>query len=227
MSNEMTVFITHKIQSIKQEIPDKVKLIAVTKQVNVESMRLAYEVGVRDFGENRLQEALTKQEQLQDLTDINWHFIGHIQKNKAKKVIENFDWIHSLDSLALAQRLDRLAGELNKSPKVLLQVKMLPDPNKYGWQVEELWQDLEQLDRCRQLDIQGLMTILPLGLSSTEALATFKEAQKLAKAIARKNYSHLKMEQLSMGMSEDYQMAIAAGATMIRLGRTIFGERKK
>ena len=227
MSNEMTVSIAHKIQLIEQEIPEQVKLVAITKQVNVESMRSAYEVGVKDFGENRLQEALTKQEQLQDLTDINWHFIGHIQKNKAKKVIENFDWIHSLDSLALAKRLDRLAGELDKIPKVLLQVKMLPDPNKHGWQVEELWQDLAQLDRCCQLDIQGLMTILPLGLSSVEARAAFQEAQKLARAIAQKKYSHLKMEQLSMGMSGDYQMAIAAGATIIRLGRTIFGERKK
>ncbi len=223
----MTVSVSQKIKLLESEIPKNVKLIAVTKQVGIERMREAYQMGIRDFGENRLQEALAKQEQLKDLTDLNWHFIGHIQKNKAKKVVENFDWIHSLDSLALAQRLNRLAAELNKTPLVLLQVKMLPDPNKYGWEVAELWSDLEQLDRCRQLKIQGLMTILPLGLSPTESLAAFKKTRELATTIKQKQYSNLQMEQLSMGMSGDYQLAIAAGATMIRLGRTIFGERPK
>lgn len=223
----MTVSVSQKIKLLESEIPKNVKLIAVTKQVGIERMREAYQMGIRDFAENRLQEALAKQEQLKDLTDLNWHFIGHIQKNKAKKVVENFDWIDSLDSLALAQRLNRLAAELNKTPQVLLQVKMLPDPNKYGWEVAELWSDLEQLDRCRQLKIQGLMTILPLGLSPTESLAAFKKTRELATTIKQKQYSNLQMEQLSMGMSGDYQLAIAAGATMIRLGRTIFGERPK
>ncbi len=223
----MTVSVSQKIKLLESEIPKNVKLIAVTKQVGIERMREAYQMGIRDFAENRLQEALAKQEQLKDLTDLNWHFIGHIQKNKAKKVVENFDWIHSLDSLALAQRLNRLAAELNKTPQLLLQVKMLPDPNKYGWEVAELWSDLEQLDRCRQLKIQGLMTILPLGLSPTESLAAFKKTRELATTIKQKQYSNLQMEQLSMGMSGDYQLAIAAGATMIRLGRTIFGERPK
>ncbi|MDJ0589069.1 MAG: YggS family pyridoxal phosphate-dependent enzyme [Pleurocapsa sp. MO_226.B13] len=223
----MTVSVSQKIKLLESEIPKNVKLIAVTKQVGIERMREAYQMGIRDFAENRLQEALAKQEQLKDLSDLNWHFIGHIQKNKAKKVVENFDWIHSLDSLALAQRLNRLAAELNKTPQVLLQVKMLPDPNKYGWEVAELWPDLEQLDRCRQLKIQGLMTILPLGLSPTESLAAFKKTRELATTIKQKQYSNLQMEQLSMGMSGDYQLAIAAGATMIRLGRTIFGERPK
>ncbi|WP_319422574.1 YggS family pyridoxal phosphate-dependent enzyme [Pleurocapsa sp. FMAR1] len=219
----MTGSIAKKINLIKQKIPQNVKLIAITKQVSIEAMKEAYETGVRDFGENRLQEALTKQQQLK-LGDINWHFIGHIQKNKAKKVIENFAWIHSVDSLALAQRLNRLAAELNRVPKVFLQVKILPDPNKYGWQVTELWEDLEKLNQFNQLDIQGLMTILPLGLSPAETLNAFQATQKLAAAIQEKNYANLTMEQLSMGMSEDYPQAIAAGATMIRLGRTIFSD---
>lgn len=223
----MTPSITQKIQLIQQKLPSQVKLIAITKQVGISAIREAYDTGVRDFGENRLQEALAKQEQLSDLQDIQWHFIGHIQKNKAKKVIENFDWIHSVDSLPLAQRLNRLAGELNHSPQVLLQVKILPDPNKYGWQISELLRDLEQLDRCQCLNIQGLMTILPLGLSTTETLAAFQETNKLATKIRQKNYSNLAMEQLSMGMSGDYPLAVEAGATMIRLGRIIFGERNK
>ena len=220
-------YISQKIDSIKREIPQDVELIAITKQVGVEPMREAYAAGIKNFGENRLQEALTKQQQLQDLKDLSWHFIGHIQKNKAKKVIEKFTWIHSVDSLALAKRLNRLAIELNLKPKVFLQVKILPDPNKYGWSVEQLWQDLKQLDGYEQLDIQGLMTILPLGLTSTEVLSAFQEVQKLAKTIAGQNYSNLTMNELSMGMSGDYKMAIQAGATQIRLGRIIFGERSK
>ncbi len=220
----MTGSIAKKINLIKQEIPQDIKLIAITKQVSIEAMREAYETGVRDFGENRLQEALTKQQQLKDLEDIDWHFIGHIQKNKAKKIIENFAWIHSVDSLALAQRLNRLAQELNRVPKVFLQVKILPDPNKYGWQITELWQDLEQLNQFNQLDIQGLMTILPLGLSSAETLNAFQATQKLAAAIQEQKYPNLTMEHLSMGMSEDYIQAIAAGATTIRLGRAIFSD---
>ena len=223
----MTGFISQTIESIQSKIPQNVKLIAVTKQVGIEPMKEAYHTGIRDFGENRLQEALIKQEKLKDLIDINWHFIGHIQKNKARKIIESFDWIHSVDSLALAKRLNRLAEELNRHPQVLLQVKILPDPNKYGWEVAELIKDLAQLDRYSCLKIKGLMTILPLGLSTRETLKAFQDTKELAVTIARENYPNINMEELSMGMSGDYPQAIAAGATMIRLGRTIFGERTK
>ena len=217
----MTSSITQKINSIAREIPDRVKLIVITKYAEVEAMRQAYAAGARDFGENRLQDALDKQQQLQDLPGINWHFIGHIQKNKAKKVVENFDWIHSVDSLALAQRLNRLATEIDKTLPVLLQVKILPDPDKYGWQVEPLWQDLAQLSKCDRLSIQGLMVILPLGLSSDQTLKAFQATKTLSQSI-KQEYPHLPMQELSMGMSGDYSLAIAAGATMIRLGRTIF-----
>ena len=225
MTNQMTGYISQRIDSIRQQIPRNVRLIAITKQVSLEAMREAYATGIRDFGENRLQEALLKQEQLQDLNDINWHFIGHIQKNKAKKIIENFTWIHSVDSLALAKRLNRLAEELNQIPKVFLQVKVLPDPDKYGWEVSNLLPDLPQLSQYQNLNFQGLMTILPLGLSSTEVVEAFQKTQQLATSIAQKDYGNLTMKELSMGMSGDYMQAIEAGATMIRLGRIIFGER--
>lgn len=221
----MTGYISQKIASIRQEIPPHVELIAITKQVSTEAMREAYEAGIRNFGENRLQEALLKQEQLKDLTDIDWHFIGHIQKNKAKKIIQNFAWIHSVDSLSLAQRMNSLAAELNLMPKVFLQVKVLPDPNKYGWEIDNLLQDLELLNQFEQLNIQGLMTILPWGLSSVEILKGFAKVAELSATIKQKNYANLTMRELSMGMSGDYQLAIQAGASKIRLGRTIFGER--
>ena len=216
--------ISQKIASIQQEIPQNATLIGITKQVDTTAMREAYSAGVRNFGENRLQEALSKQQELQDLTDVSWHFIGHIQKNKAKKVIENFDWIHSVDSLALAERMNRLAGELDLVPKVFLQVKVLPDPNKYGWEVENLLQDLSQLDQYENLNIQGLMTILPWGLPPTVALEAFKKVADLSRVI-EENCDRILMAELSMGMSGDYKLAIEAGASQIRLGRTIFGER--
>jgi PLP dependent protein len=217
--------ITHRLEQVCQALPDSVRLIAVTKQVPVELMRVAYEFGIRDFGESRIQEAAQKQAQLQDLPDITWHLIGHLQSNKAAKAIELFQWIHSVDSLKLAQRLDQLAESQSASLRTCLQVKVLPDPNKYGWSVSELLADLPLLDQCKHLGISGLMTILPYGLNPPESLDAFAQTRALANQIQQQNWSHLQMEQLSMGMSEDYPLAIEAGATMIRLGRTLFGER--
>jgi pyridoxal phosphate enzyme (YggS family) len=216
--------IRDRIDQIRQQIPSHVRIVAVTKQVSVAAMREAYEAGIRDFGENRLQEALLKQEQLKDLGDVRWHFIGHLQANKAKKVLEHFQWVHSVDDLKIAQRLNRLAEELFLSPKVFLQVKLLSDPSKHGWDVSQLLAALPELAQCDRLQIQGLMTILPLGLSQNEIVETFEKTRSLAETISQK--SNLSMYQLSMGMSDDYEAAIAAGATIIRLGRILFGERK-
>ncbi|WP_416672829.1 YggS family pyridoxal phosphate-dependent enzyme [Egbenema bharatensis] len=217
--------ITQRLEQVYQTLPDSVRLIAVTKQVPVELMRVAYEFGIRDFGESRIQEAAQKQMQLQDLPDITWHLIGHLQSNKAAKAIELFQWIHSVDSLKLAQRLDQLAENQSVNLRTCLQVKVLPDPNKYGWSVSELLTDLPLLDQCKHLGISGLMTILPYGLDTSESLNAFTQTRALANQIQQQNWPHLQMEQLSMGMSEDYPLAIEAGSTMIRLGRTLFGER--
>ena len=149
--------------------------------------------------------------------------IGHLQSNKAKKALELFTWIHSCDRLALAQRLDRLAGEMNKSPQICLQIKLLPDPSKHGWEEADLWQDLPALAQCSHLKIQGLMTILPLGLTPEEISHTFTRLKELAARINQQGI--LSIQHLSMGMSQDYPLAVAAGATMIRLGTTIFGDR--
>jgi PLP dependent protein len=221
----MTGLIAEKIAQINSEIPSNVSLIAVTKQVTVDKIREAYQAGVRNFAENRLQDALDKQEKLQDLKDISWHFIGHLQSNKARKVLEHFDWIHSVDDLNIALRLNSLATELGLNPQVLLQVKLLPDPNKYGWNGNELKQDLARLNELNHLKIKGLMTILPLGLNQSEMLTTFEKTRDLASEINQENWSNLKLTELSMGMSSDYLLAIKAGATMIRLGTIIFGDR--
>jgi hypothetical protein len=221
----MSGLITERIADIRQQLPAGVRLIAVTKQVSVDAMREAYVAGIRDFGESRTQEAEAKVAQLKDLPNLNWHLIGHLQNNKAKKALEQFQWIHSCDSLKLAQRLNRIAAELSLRPQVCLQVKVVPDPDKYGWTVPELLADLPELDQCDAIQIQGLMTILPLGLSQQESLAVFERTRELAEKIRQQNWSNLQMHELSMGMSGDYPLAMQAGATMVRLGRIIFGER--
>jgi len=221
----MTSLIAERIAQVRQHLPASVKLIAVTKQVPALAMREAYNAGVRDFGESRIQEAASKQEQLQDLPDITWHLIGTLQSNKAKKALEQFQWIHSVDSLKLAQRLDRLAQQVSCQPQVCLQVKLLSDPNKSGWSVPELLNDLPELNQCSNLQIQGLMTIPPFGLNDSEILSVFERTRELADKIKQQNWSHIKMQQLSMGMSEDYKLAVQAGATMVRLGRILFGGR--
>lgn len=217
------VSIAQRLEEIRATLPASVRLVVVTKQVGVEAVRAAYAAGVRDFGENQVQEAEKKQAELQDLPDITWHLIGHLQSNKAKKALQLFPWIHSCDSLALAQKLDRLAAEMGKSPQVCLQTKLLPDPSKFGWTEKELWEDLPALAQCSHLRIQGLMTILPVGLEDKEILQTFLRLRELASKISQ--HQLLTLPQLSMGMSQDYPLAIEAGATMIRLGSTIFGDR--
>jgi pyridoxal phosphate enzyme (YggS family) len=222
----MTDLILHNINQIRDKIPATVRFIAVTKTVSAEAIRVAYQAGIRDFGENRVQEAVEKQAQLQDLVDVNWHLIGHLQSNKAITAIEQFDWIHSVDSLKLARRLDRLAEEKQHSPQICLQVKVLPDPDKFGWTAKELLEDLPKLDELQHIKVRGLMTILPQGLNPSEAKEAFDSTRELSEQIRQQNWSHIQMQELSMGMSSDYPLAVESGATMIRLGQIIFGARR-
>lgn len=219
--------LAERLQQIRQTLPPTVKLIAVTKQVPVAAMRVAYELGIRDFGENRVQEAADKQIELADLTDLTWHLIGHLQSNKAAKALDLFDWIHSVDSLKLAQQLNRLAAHRSCPPKICLQVKILPDPNKSGWTIDDLLADLPELDHCTNLDIAGLMAIPPYGLPAAETQAVFERTRQLSEQIQQQSWSHIHLRELSMGMSEDYFLAVQAGSTMVRLGRTFFGSREK
>ncbi|MEH2068722.1 MAG: YggS family pyridoxal phosphate-dependent enzyme [Nostoc sp.] len=221
----MNSSIYERIVTIRSSLPTSVRLIAVSKQVSAEAIRSAYAAGIRDFAESRIQEASIKQAQLHDLSDITWHFIGHLQSNKAKKAIEQFHWIHSVDNLKLAVRLEQLAQQLGVSPQVCLQVKILPDPNKSGWSVPELLADLPALNQCKTLQIQGLMTIPPSGLDEVEILSVFNRCRQLAKEIQEQNWSQIKMQHLSMGMSGDYELAVQAGTTMVRLGTILFGDR--
>ncbi|MFO0210986.1 MAG: YggS family pyridoxal phosphate-dependent enzyme, partial [Pseudanabaena sp.] len=179
-----------------------------------------YKAGIRDFGESRVQDTKIKQMELADLTDITWHMIGSLQSNKTRQAIAQFDWIQSLDRLRLAEQCDRLIQELGKSPKLLLQVKLAEDPHKSGWTESELLADLHQLEKLQNLNIVGLMSILPLGLNESQAYDVFSRVGELAAKLRSLGWSNI--QELSMGMSADYAIAVKAGATMIRVGNQIF-----
>jgi PLP dependent protein len=228
--------LVEKIRAFRATIPPHVRIVAITKYTEVWTMRAAYAAGIRDFGENRIPDASAKKEILKDLTDVTWHLIGHLQSNKALKAIEIFDWIQSVDSLALAQRLDRLIQAQHASPdegdphiinsisskkiiKTCLQVKLLPDLNKAGWTIPDLLADIPELLKLQAIHIQGLMVIPPLGLSHHETADYFQQANTLATQLAE---TGLDMTVRSMGMSDDYPIAIEQGSTLIRPGRILF-----
>lgn len=212
-----------RLAQIRAEIPPSVRLIAVTKTVSVAKMRLAYAAGIRDFGENRVQEALEKQSQLTDLPDITWHLLGHLQSNKARSALKHFDWIHSLDSLPLAQRLAEIASTLPRTPQLCLQIKLRPDPSKSGWELSALKEALPHLAELPGLSICGLMTIPPQDSNTEEIIKIFEEARMLLPEL--NSLSSLRFKELSLGMSGDYRLAIGSGSTMVRLGRVLFGDR--
>lgn len=214
-----------RFQKVRCLIPQNVRLIAVTKTFPAVILQAAYAVGIRDFAENKVQEALDKQAELSNLTDATWHFIGHVQSNKSRKVLESFDWIHSVDSLKLAQRLDRQAAELGKKPICCLQVKLAADPTKAGFDLDQLRAALPALDQLTHLTIVGLMVIAPYGLAPEQTQALFAQAKALTVEIGQMGFQRLRMDELSMGMSGDFEWAIAAGATTVRIGSGLFGRR--
>lgn len=216
--------IAERLASLRSQLPPNVQLIAVSKNHPAAAIREAYAAGQRHFGENRVQEAIAKQAELTDLPDLTWHLLGQLQSNKARKAVEHFDWIHSVDSWALAERLDRIAGELGRSPQLCLQVKLLPDPSKAGWEPADLLAALPQLSQLQQVQIRGLMVIAPLGLSPAETQALFAQARTFA-AELQQQAPQLRLTELSMGMSSDWPLAVAEGATWIRVGTQLFGPR--
>jgi hypothetical protein len=218
---------SQQLARFRQTIPESVRIIAVTKQQPVTAIEAAYAAGIRDIGESRVQEAIEKYQQLKDkLPDLTWHFIGQLQTNKVRKALEIFEWFHSVDSLKLAKTLDRIAHERQRpAPQLCLQVKLQADPRKTGWEQAELITALPTLDQLAHVQIRGLMVIPPLGRSEAETFALFQAAKSLQLQLQSQAWQHIQMDQLSMGMSNDYKIAIAAGTTMIRPGRVLFGER--
>jgi pyridoxal phosphate enzyme (YggS family) len=193
--------------------PASIRLVAVTKTVSAEHIRQAVEFGVSHIGENRLQEALAKMPAMRDLA-ITWHFIGHLQTNKARKVVENFHWIHSVDRIELALRLNDAAS--TRLP-VLVEVKLGNEDTKSGVSESDLPALLETLRRCEHLDVRGLMAIPPFFDEPEKSRPFFVRLRQLSEKFG--------LKELSMGMSNDFEVAIEEGATMVRVGSALFGLR--
>ncbi|MGA7953014.1 MAG: YggS family pyridoxal phosphate-dependent enzyme [Gloeobacterales cyanobacterium] len=219
--------ILQRVQALRNELPNTVCFIGVTKSASVDQIRAAYNAGLRDFGESRVQDAQNKILQLKDCQDVRWHLIGSLQANKVRSALKLFSWIHSVDELDLARRIDRIAEELGVCPNILLQVKLLPDPGKKGFSLESLLEALPQLDLLEHVRIRGLMTIAPYGLTPSEQYSLFSRVKALAQELKNQAWQHLSMDDLSMGMSGDYPQAVAAGATMVRIGRHIFAPEQE
>lgn len=206
--------------------PEDVKLVAVTKTVTADRIKEAIEFGLRIFGENRVQEAKEKIEKIKkDCPDclVKWHMIGHLQKNKVKIAVELFDTIHSVDSLELAELLNKYSEKNNKIQDILIQVKLSPEESKHGINKDELLELLKNISSLKNLNILGLMTIPPYFDNPEMARPFFKELRKLRDEAELHGY---KLPELSMGMTNDFEIAILEGATMVRIGTAIFGERK-
>jgi hypothetical protein len=204
--------------------PDEVKLVAISKTFPPECIRAAYEVGLRDFGENRVQEAMAKRPALSDLS-ITWHLVGHLQTNKAKVARELFHWIHSVDSSRLAQKLDQAATAGCGRLPVLLEVNLGEEAGKAGVGESGSLQLAEQVSQLGTLEVRGLMVIPPF-LDDPELVRPyFRRLRELAQEIDSKEIPNVSMQELSMGMSHDFEVAIEEGATIIRVGTAIFGVR--
>lgn len=214
--------------------PQEVQLVAVSKKMPLQAIRSAAQAGIQHFGENRIEEARDKIPQLTDLT-LHWHMIGHLQSRKAKAAVElPFTLLHSLDSLKLAQRLDAFAQDAGRRLDVLLECNVSGEASKGGWQAHEweqnaaqraeLWHNMKQVAALPHLNIMGLMTMAPL-LQDIEATRPVFQALARLREALRQLMPDLPLPHLSMGMSDDFEIAVEEGASIVRIGRAIFGER--
>ena len=204
--------------------PDGITLIAVSKTFEATIVQQAVDAGVLHLGENRVQEAAAKAPLLRG-DSISWHLIGHLQSNKAKLAVTTFDVIHTIDSVALAVKLDRVAGEISRTPSVLIQVDLAHEATKSGADETEVPGIVEALDRCGSLRFRGLMTLPPFFDSAEEARPYFRRLREMLDGLNAHRPLALKLTDLSMGMSHDFEAVIEEGATMVRVGTAIFGGR--
>ena len=202
---------------IKKQLPLNVNLLAVSKGFSSKEIKIINNLGQNDFGESRFQEAIEKKLLLDDLENIKWHFIGRVQTNKIRKIVQNFEYIHSVDSYEKLLKISNVSFEEKRNPIIMLQVKFSDDPNKGGFNPKVLLEKWDKIKDFKSIKIKGLMTINPKGLSSTENIKLFKNCRHLADS--------LKLGDCSMGMSGDWEEAVKAGSTWLRLGSTIFGNR--
>ncbi len=224
--------IAENLQSVRMDIAESerasgrpagsVELLAVSKTHPAEVIRQAVEAGQVLFGENRIQEAKAK---IPDLpAKLRWHLIGHLQSNKIRQALPLFELIHGVDSVELVDEIQRIAGDLGLFPRVLLQVNVSGESSKFGFAPERLLSDVERISRADRVQVEGLMTIPPLAANPENSRKYFIQLRQLRERLEKE--FRLPLPQLSMGMSGDYRIAVEEGATLVRVGTAIFGERR-
>lgn len=202
---------------------EEVTLIAVSKTKPVSMLSEIYDCNVRDFGENKVQEICEKREQLP--SDIRWHMIGHLQRNKVKYIVSDVTLIHSVDTYRLAEEINIQAKKVKRIVPILIEVNIAGEDSKFGIRPEETRQLIEEISKLDNIQIKGLMTIAPFVEDPEENRPYFKKIKELSVDIAKENIDNVSMDVLSMGMTGDYTVAIEEGATMVRVGTGIFGAR--
>jgi hypothetical protein len=204
--------------------PSSIRLVAVSKTFTIDAVREAYTAGHRDFGENRVQEALQKIAAATDL-EIRWHLLGHLQLNKARKAGPVFTAIHSVDSIELLMKVDAAAADAGRTPELLIQVDLAGEATKFGASPDEVPRLLDAATACRAARVTGLMTLPPLPDSPEDARPWFRQLRDLRDGWLASGVPPAMLAELSMGMSGDFEVAIQEGSTMVRVGTAIFGSR--
>jgi pyridoxal phosphate enzyme (YggS family) len=235
--NEIREKILDNIKNVRERIKkacersgrdeNEIKIVAVSKTFPPDFIKFAYEGGIRDFGENYVQEALKKINDLKELK-ITWHFIGHLQKNKAKLIPGNFDYLHSLDSIELLKELEKRCSAAQKEIKALVQINIGKEQTKSGIMPENVFEFFEKAleFESKHVKICGLMVIPPPPKDKEDSRKYFRELMKIKEECARKGIPENMLAEISAGMSDDFEIAIEEGATIVRLGRAIFFERE-
>ena len=215
--------IKRRCEGILKRVPEHVTVLAAAKGRSPEEIRAAIAAGIAHVGENYVQEALSKRPHVPE--PATWHMIGRLQRNKAKRALEVFDWVQTLDSLKLAERLERLLSREGKRLPVLVEVNIGREPQKAGVMPEEAADFIRELSRFPHLEVRGLMAIPPAPGDPEDSRPYFREMRRLFEELGREGIPGVEMEVLSMGMSADWEVAVEEGATMIRLGTLLFGPR--
>jgi len=204
-------------------LDDEVQIIGVTKTVDVDKINEAISLGIKNIGENRVQELTKKYDVIGN--NVNYHLIGHLQSNKVKYIIDKVELIHSLDRMSLAKELDKRAKQNDLIIDTLIQVNVAEEASKFGLKVEEVIPFIEKIAKFKNINVKGLMTIAPYAEDPEDIRWVFRDLRKLSHDIQDKGYEHVSMEILSMGMTNDYTVAIEEGSNMVRIGTGLFGKR--
>lgn len=214
--------IKQNIEELKSKIPEEVKLLAVSKTKPLEELEEAYIAGMRDFGENKVQELVKKSENFHD--DVRWHFIGQLQSNKVKYLVNKVYLIHSLGSISLLNEIERVFGKADKVANTLIQINIGKEESKSGILEEDLYAFIEEIEKRKHVSVKGIMVIIPIGDEESNR-KYFRRTKEIFDKLKEKKYKNITMEILSMGMTHDFMTAIEEGSNLVRIGTGIFGER--